>query len=71
MKLPILILTVALLASPACGQAPVGETPSAPAVEAPQAPAAPAPEAATPAPSLESVLDDAASIEQLRSLIVA
>ena len=70
MKLPTLILAIALLAASACGQSPPGQTPPAPASEARQAPT-PGPEPAAPAPSLESVLDDAASIEQLRSLVVA
>lgn len=70
MKLPTLILAIALLAAPACGQPPPGQTPPAPASEARQA-RTPGAEPTAPAPSLESVLDDAASIEQLRSLVVA
>ncbi len=71
MKLPTLILTIALLAAPACGQSPVGGAPAAQTPETPAAPSRSLQEPATPAPSLESVLDDAASIEQLRSLMVA
>lgn len=71
MKLPTLILAIALLAAPACGQSPVGESASTPTGETSHAPAASGAEPTAPAPSLESVLDDAASIEQLRSLVVA
>lgn len=71
MKRRILILTIAVLAAPACGQAPGGEAATMQARESAEAPPERPPEPAAPAPSLESVLDEAASIEQLRSLMVA
>lgn len=72
MSFPTLILlTLALLAAPACGQSPVDGTSPPRENPSPPAPAEPPPSPPVPAPSLESVLDEAASIEPLRAVVVA